>query len=258
MPALFHIIDGYNLLHAAGMAQEDYAQGELQRCRNRLIRFLHERMSRAEIARAVLVFDARDPPVGFPSDFKVGGLRVLFANPGGDADVLIETLIAEHSAPRQLRLISSDRRLQHAAKKRRATFRDSENFFEVLSQQSVASPRNRSERGATETTDGDHDDKRLSAAETSHWLQVFGEIPGVSELAEPSLPDDVPSTPPVKSPPPPPAAKPRKPGAPAGDDVDYWLKEFGEIPDAADLNRKPGIRQSDVDQWIAEFEKDDD
>lgn len=246
MPALFQIIDGYNLLHAAGMAQQDYAQGELLRCRNRLLKFLIERLSRAEIARASVVFDARDPPVGFPSTFTVSGLRVLFANPGGDADVLIERLIEEHSAPRQLRLVTSDRRLQNAAKKRRALFKDSEAFFDELNRRPVLPKRTKLSGTASPDAKDEH---RLSETETAHWLKVFGEIPEVEELAQRG---PIPTAAPVPLAAPPPASP-----KPARDDAAYWLEVFGEIPEATELKSKPGIKQSDVDDWIAEFEKDE-
>ena len=44
----------------------------------------------------------------------------LYAGPGKDADALIERLIRQDSAPRRLTVVSSDRRLQRAARKRGA------------------------------------------------------------------------------------------------------------------------------------------
>src|SRR5690349_20885382 len=45
MSAGILLIDGYNLLHAAGMAQHDYGPGDLLRCRTRLLKWLLEKLS---------------------------------------------------------------------------------------------------------------------------------------------------------------------------------------------------------------------
>ncbi len=90
MSAGILLIDGYNLLHAAGMGQSNYRPGDLLRCRMRLLRFLLSKLSAAEIKGTTVVFDARDPPPDRPAEVVVSGIRVLFANPGGDADVMIQ------------------------------------------------------------------------------------------------------------------------------------------------------------------------
>src|SRR5437868_5530965 len=100
MPARFLLIDGYNLLHAAGMGRSEYGPGDLQRCRERLLRYLAGKLSAAEIARATVVFDARDPPPDRPSRQTVRGIKVVFANPGGDADVVIQDWLSHHSSPK--------------------------------------------------------------------------------------------------------------------------------------------------------------
>ena len=62
MATPFHIIDGYNLLHAAGLGRPTYGPGDLERCRNRLLSFLRTHLRAAERARTTVVFDARDAP----------------------------------------------------------------------------------------------------------------------------------------------------------------------------------------------------
>jgi len=66
MAQKFLIIDGYNLMHAAGMARERYGPGDLERCRERLLRFLHSRLTAEERKRTTIVFDAWDPPPLMP------------------------------------------------------------------------------------------------------------------------------------------------------------------------------------------------
>lgn len=132
MPRPYLIVDGYNLMHAAGFAQRSYATGQLARCRSRLLRFLVQHLRPAERERTTIVFDAADAPTGRPRQFEFDCMTVAFAPPGQDADALIEGLIAEHSAPRQIRLISSDHRLQNSARRRRGSFIDSEDFVDEL------------------------------------------------------------------------------------------------------------------------------
>jgi len=132
MPERFLIIDGYNLLHAAGMARYRYGPGELEKARNRLLNFLVSRLNASERARTTIVFDAADAPYESTRRSGLEGMTVLFAKRGGDADTVIERLVEIHSAPRQIHLISSDHRLQKAARKRRARPVDSDVFFAEL------------------------------------------------------------------------------------------------------------------------------
>src|SRR5579862_521982 len=99
MAASFLIIDGYNLMHAAGMARARYGPGDLQRARQRLLKLLVRTLTKPELQRATIVFDAREAPPHLPHTWTLSGMRILFANPDGDADVMIEELIAVHTSP---------------------------------------------------------------------------------------------------------------------------------------------------------------
>src|ERR1700746_1524702 len=124
------IIDGYNLLHAAGLARRRYGPRQLERGRAQLLAYLAKHLTEAERERATIVFDAAEAPPGLPRELSAGGITVRFAGPGKEADDTIEELIAAHSAPRQILLVSSDHRLQRSAQKRRGTFTDSEEFVQ--------------------------------------------------------------------------------------------------------------------------------
>ena len=114
------LIDGYNLLHASGILPRGIGPGTLERARGALLNFLVESLQPDELARTVVVFDARAAPVGRPRTVTHRGLKVHFAPNPGDADALIEQLILQDSSPRRLTVVSSDHRLQRAAKRRRA------------------------------------------------------------------------------------------------------------------------------------------
>lgn len=172
----FLIIDGYNLLHAAGLSLANYKQGDLHRQRHKLLALLAERLSTAERQRCTIVFDAVDAPPGLDSQFEHDGMAVLFAKPGHEADELIEELVAVHSAARQLTVVSSDHRLHRAARSRRASPLDSEAFLARLSRRGDAiEPGGVTPPVAPPTN-----------SETSYWLREFGTIDVDSIAAEES------------------------------------------------------------------------
>ena len=171
------IIDGYNLLHAAGLARRRYGPRQLERCRAQLLAYLAKHLTDAERERATVVFDAAGAPPGLPRQLTAAGITVRFAATGKDADDTIEELIAAHSAPRQIWLVSSDHRLQRSAQKRRGTFSDSEDFVQDLerrgpiaeeSQRHAESPPTRRQTGETET---------------ERWLREFGEMPEAKDFS---------------------------------------------------------------------------
>lgn len=134
----FLIIDGYNLLHAAGLARVRYAPGDLERVRHRFLALLCERMPPVQRQRCTVVFDAQDAPLNLPRESRLQDLRILFAPAGGDADTEIEALIATHPAPSNLVVVSSDHRLHKAAKRRGATPIDSDPYWEQLERRPAA------------------------------------------------------------------------------------------------------------------------
>ncbi len=126
------LIDGYNLLHAAGLAKPRYAAGELQRRRARLLGRLHDLMADEQLARTTIIFDARlNPPPERP-DPPAGPVTVIFSPRDREADDVVEELLARHATPRQVLVVSSDHRLHRAARRRGATAIDSERFLDQL------------------------------------------------------------------------------------------------------------------------------
>ncbi len=92
----------------------------------------------------------------------------MFASRDEDADTVIEQLIAAESAPKRLTVVSSDHRLQRAAKRRRATAVDSDRWFTQLL-------RDRTSRSfPSASADIPKPEGPLTAGEISHWLGEFG------------------------------------------------------------------------------------
>jgi predicted RNA-binding protein with PIN domain len=119
------LIDGYNLLHAAGIFPAS-GPPTLERARIALLDFLVERLPAKELARATIVFDAVQAPPGLPRELTHRGLAVRFSRRGRSADELLEELIAAEPDPRNLLVVSSDHRVQRAARQRGAQYSDSE------------------------------------------------------------------------------------------------------------------------------------
>jgi predicted RNA-binding protein with PIN domain len=112
------IIDGYNLLHASGVFGDTRGPGGFEQSRRALLDMLADLLG-AEAANTVVVFDAARAPDGLPGRSTHRGIRVWFAREYPDADSLIEELVEDATSP-HLMVVSNDRRLQAAARRRRA------------------------------------------------------------------------------------------------------------------------------------------
>lgn len=178
MTRTWYLIDGYNLLHACGMARERYGMGELAKCRERLLNHIARRFTDDERSRTTVVFDGRDPRVDFDRTYVHRGLRVEFAPSNSDADEIIEKLVAQHASPRQLVVVSSDRRLKTAIARRKGIARRSEDFAaeldrrpEILDADVPLDPPNT----PSNPDDGAKPGIEVTAEEIAHWEQVFAE-----------------------------------------------------------------------------------
>lgn len=168
MPTPYLIIDGYNLMHAAGLARRNYARGELARCRRQLNQLLVTHLDADVLARATVVYDAFDSPSNANRQHQQAGLAIQFAPKGADADSEIEQLLNGHSAPRQVMVVSSDHRLHKAAKRRKARCVDSEDFLTALQtepQTKSVSRRQKAVPDSASATDG----KPADAASLQQW-----------------------------------------------------------------------------------------
>lgn len=106
------LIDGYNLYHAAVRVDEEWqALSRSAMCRY-VESFLGPRSD------ALIVFDGAWPRERCEEESMTGPVQVTYAGPGRDADTVIERLIEANTAPRRLIVVSSDRRLRTAAKRR--------------------------------------------------------------------------------------------------------------------------------------------
>lgn len=126
------LIDAYNLLHHSDVMGRGRGVGWLQRARQRLIDRLVQHLGAELAQRTCLVFDAPNGVSEEAEQQHPSGMTILFAVNHQEADDLLEELLAKHSAPKRLTVISSDHRLQRAAQKRGAAFFDADLWYETL------------------------------------------------------------------------------------------------------------------------------
>jgi predicted RNA-binding protein with PIN domain len=181
MTVSYLIIDGYNLMYAAGFGKRRYGPRGLEKCRNWLLDYLANHLTGRQRARTTIVFDAANAPADLPRHIKQNGMEIMYAADWNDADSLIEELISDHSAPRQIRLVSSDHRLQKAARKRRAKFVDSELFIEELEKRGPVTDESGSKTENRKSRSPKYSGE-VSEAETEAWLKEFGEISEAAAL----------------------------------------------------------------------------
>ncbi|MFO1001094.1 MAG: NYN domain-containing protein [Planctomycetaceae bacterium] len=132
MARLYLVIDGYNLMHAAGLGRSEYGPGELERNRQRLLNQVAGILNAQTAHDALIVFDAHlAVPRASDEDqpLQRSPMAVRFSRDGRDADAEIELILETHSSPRQVLIVSSDHRLHKAAARRKARCIDSEDFL---------------------------------------------------------------------------------------------------------------------------------
>jgi len=162
------IVDVYNVLHVTGVLPPELAGPSAADLADLVA---HSRYARRG---AILVCDGR--PTRTPTAQRAGtgstafggSIRVVFAGGGKDADTLIERLIAEHSAPRRLLVVSDDRRIRAAAGRRRAGRLSSGDFLAHLAHDAS--------RPTTDRAPAKPD--TLEPGEVDAWLREFGYEPG--------------------------------------------------------------------------------
>lgn len=176
------LIDGYNLLNASSI----FAGGAptLQRSRQALLEFLGKALNERLRRATIVAFDATFAPPGLPSEETFRSILVRFARRGQEADDLIEELIAEAIDPRNLLVVSSDHRIQRAARQKGASFVDSETWYRQL-----AAAKGKSRSGKSSPTGEPAEEKptQVSPTDASRWLQEFGDLdaePGALPIAD--------------------------------------------------------------------------
>lgn len=172
--SLLLLIDGYNVIPPVAPPGRRPQPDWLHRERMQLVARLAEHLEEPIRRRTCVVFDSNQPPPDRPARFEMEGMDVWFAVQYPEADDLLEEIIAAHSAPKQLAVVSSDHRVQTAARRRGATSFDSQPWFDHLLNGSVLlSPaakrvRRRAGQGSSESKPVADD------IDVDRWMDEFG------------------------------------------------------------------------------------
>jgi predicted RNA-binding protein with PIN domain len=170
-PGMALLIDGYNLLNVTGIFAQAGPGTELHRTRVALLNFLSASIDQRERKVTTIVFDAAGAPPGLPRTIKHDGITVHFAQRHSDADEMIEELLEQHREPRSLLVVSSDHRVQRAARHVGASFLDSEEWYSQ--RLALCRERRATADDAVAKPTGD-----LTSDELNYWLREFGGTTG--------------------------------------------------------------------------------
>ena len=197
------LVDTYNALHTTGILPPELAGMDAPALVEALMR---GRWARNQI---LLVCDGT-APAGQRATH-AGGIRTIYAGPGCEADDLIEQLIERSDAPTRLLVVSSDRRIIKAARRRRCHSMSSAAFLRTITHDHERSSARKQGRADTKRSP-DH----LSAKAAKTWRDTFGideaDIAEFTELARNPPPPPPPAPKPAAAPQPP-VPRPRNPAA---------------------------------------------
>jgi predicted RNA-binding protein with PIN domain len=163
------IVDGYNLMHFLGLVRPQGPKS-LEKSRIALQEWLRKSHG-ARIANVTLVYDGRfseRPKQEIQDDH---GLRVQFST-GESADDLIEELLRHHTQPQRLTIVSNDRRIQEAARRRGAIPSSCNDYLDAIMEQGHAPP----------PIPKVPEKPAASADEVAHWLKEFSDLQADPEL----------------------------------------------------------------------------
>jgi predicted RNA-binding protein with PIN domain len=180
------LIDAYNVMHAGGRLGPKLGREGFRRARRRFLDELALALGPFMAADTTVVFDATVPPGDFPPASTYRSLSVVFALGDENADARIEQLIAEHSNPKSLTVVSSDNRIRQAASRRRARALTADEFWQLID--SLKEGRKRNEAKTPDPGPPKSvrkDDRPIDEAE--YWMGVFGELDNAPEMRQARL-----------------------------------------------------------------------
>ena len=156
-----YLFDGYNVYHASLKLSEEWSHITPVT----LLGFISADM-RTLRDGGIVVFDGTERR-GWAGEVEPAGfVKVVYSGGGIEADTRLEELIKKNTAPRRLVVVSTDRQVRKAARRRRAkSLSSAEYLVQMLGRSERPAPRPRDPR-----------EKRHGVAdgELGEWLEMFG------------------------------------------------------------------------------------
>jgi predicted RNA-binding protein with PIN domain len=185
------LIDGYNVMFATGLMGRKFGPEGFRKVRQRFLNDLASTLDPVDAHMTTVVFDANDAPGHVPASTLHKGISVLFAVDHDSADERIEDLIAHHSNPKTLTVVSSDHRIQRAATRKKAKVLSADEFLTRMDGLKERKRPSAAVPAQEETTRRE----ALTAGEAAFWLEEFRELVESEEAREvargdPSFPTD--------------------------------------------------------------------
>ncbi len=180
------LIDGYNVMHAGGRLAPRLGREGFRRVRRRFLDELSTALGSQLARQTTVVFDASVHPGDFALDAEYHGLGILFALGDENADARIEQLIAADPNPRDLTVVSSDRRIRQAAMRRRTRSVTADHYWELIDD--LKERRRKKPKIEAPTRPTQHD-QEPAPDDAAHWLEAFrdiDELPGIQEALAPN------------------------------------------------------------------------
>ena len=172
------LIDGYNLMNVANIVGRARAGRSLEHSRLALLAILSSSLDVEDRKRTTVVFDASNAPPGLPRRTHYQGITVRFAAAYADADTLIEELIRKNTSPKRLTVVSSDHRIQRAARRRKAEAVDSDVWLGRLL------GRRRREAEKESKPKAETPPVPLLSEQIDYWIRQFGGEEALAKLVE--------------------------------------------------------------------------
>jgi predicted RNA-binding protein with PIN domain len=165
------LIDGYNVMYVLGLLEKRLGPNGLRKARTRFLNDLAARVDAVAAHQTTVVFDAQEGPVHLPRAATHKGITILYADEDEGADARIETLIAAHSTPKSLTVVSTDHRIRQAAARRKARVLTAEAFWQELE-----TPRRGPPSPPPPTAEEEARLHGLAPEEAARWLETFRDV----------------------------------------------------------------------------------
>jgi predicted RNA-binding protein with PIN domain len=183
------LIDGYNVMHAGGRLGSKLSREGFRRARRRFLDELSVALGPDRARQTTIVFDASVHPGDFSLDAQYRGLGILFALGDENADARIELLIAQHTKPKTLTVVSSDNRIRQAANRRRTKSLTADQFWELIDDLKERGRIKLKVTALPEAAPQVHTE-RPTKDEAAHWIEAFRDVDLLPEIQEAISPNE--------------------------------------------------------------------